>query len=393
MRVVALTHVFPRADGDPSAPFLATWARALADAGAGVTVVAPHDDALALRDAVDGVAVRRARYAPAAFERLAYRGEMHQLVRRPWGPPALAGLLGSMARVTRSVVAAGDADVVHVHWWVPGAIIARLARLPVPVVCTVHGTDVAMVEQRPAIARLARWALAGCDRVEAVSSDLAERLQASVGVTADAIAPMPLDAAALAATPGPPDAAAGPGGPAASTDAVPVKVLAAGRMVPEKGFADLIAALGRLQRRSELTIVGEGPEHDRLRQRAAAEGVTLALPGTMAPATLREAYGLADVVVVASHREGFGLVACEAACRGTPVVATDSGGARDVLDRQWLVPPGDVAALATAIDAVAADPAAARRRAGQVAERVRHALSPPAAAQRAFTAYHAVGAG
>jgi glycosyltransferase involved in cell wall biosynthesis len=98
-------------------------------------------------------------------------------------------------------------------------------------------------------------------------------------------------------------------------------------------------------------------------------------------------------VVVPSHREGFGLVACEAACQGTPVVATDAGAARDVLDREWLVPPGDVAALAAAIEAVATDPAAARRRAGQVAERVRHALSPAAAAQRALTAYHAVGAG
>jgi len=109
--------------------------------------------------------------------------------------------------------------------------------------------------------------------------------------------------------------------------------------------------------------------------------------------TLRAAYGLADVVVVPSHREGFGLVACEAACQGTPVVATDAGAARDVLDREWLVPPGDVAALAAAIEAVATDPVAARRRAGQVAERVRHALSPAAAAQRALTAYHAIGAG
>jgi glycosyltransferase involved in cell wall biosynthesis len=170
-------------------------------------------------------------------------------------------------------------------------------------------------------------------------------------------------------------------------------VLAVGRLVPEKGFADLIAALGRLARPRELTIVGDGPEQDRLRRLAGTHGVALALTGRLAPATLRATYGLADVVVVPSHREGFGLVACEAACQGTPVVATDAGAARDVLDREWLVPPGDVAALAAAIEAVATDPAAARRRAGQVAERVRHALSPAAVAQRALTAYQAVGAG
>lgn len=382
MRVVALTHVYPRAPGDASAPFLATWARALTRRGLGVAVVAPHDAGLPARHTVDGVAVRRARYAPAAYEQLAYRGEMHQLVRRPWGPPALAGLLGALAGATRSVTAAGRADVVHVHWWVPGAIAARLARLPVPVVATLHGTDVAMVEAHPATARLARWALAGCDRVEVVSSDLGERLERVTGVRADAVAPMPLDDATLAATPSP-RAARGPG--------QPLQVLAVGRLVPEKGFTELITALARLDRRAELVIAGDGPERDRLRRQAAAEGVTLGLPGRLAPEVLHGAYARADVVVVASHREGFGLVACEAACHGTPVVATDSGGARDLLDPAALVAPGDVDALAAAIAAVAADPAAARRQAAAVADRARARLSPDAAADRAVAAYRAVG--
>lgn len=383
MRVVALTHVFPRADGDPSAPFLATWARAVARAGIEVGVVAPHDAGLPVRHVVEGMAVRRPRYAPARFERLAYRGEMHQLVRRPWGPPALAGMLGSLAAATRSMVAAGGADAVHVHWWVPGAIAARLARLPVPVVCTLHGTDVALVEQRPEMARLARWALAGCDRVEAVSTDLAERLERSVGVTADAVAPMPLDDDVLAHQPAP--------RPIRGSDES-LQVLAVGRLVPEKGFADLITALGLLERPVELVLVGDGPERDRLRRQAAADGVSLGLPGRLPPPVLRGAYARADVVAVASHREGFGLVACEAACCGTPVVATDSGGARDVLDPDWLVPAGDVGALAAAIDAVATDPAAARQQATAVAERVRRTLSPDAVAERALAGYRAVGA-
>lgn len=383
MRVVALTHVFPRADGDPSAPFLATWARALARAGIQAGVVAPHDAGLPTRHVVEGVPVRRARYAPQAFEQLAYRGEMHQLIRRPWGPPALAGMLASLANATRSMVAAGGADAVHVHWWVPGAIAARLARLPVPVVCTLHGTDVALVEQRPQVASLARWALGGCDRVETVSTDLAERLEQSVGIAADAVAPMPLDDDVLAHQPAP--------RPARESGEA-LQVLAVGRMVPEKGFSDLITALGLMDRPVELVLVGDGPERDRLRRQAAAEGVALGLPGRLAPPMLRTAYARADVVAVASHREGFGLVACEAACCGTPVVATDSGGARDVLETDWLVPTGDVPALAAAIDAVAADPAAARQQAAVVAERVRHRLSAEAVAERALAAYHAVAA-
>ena len=65
------------------------------------------------------------------------------------------------------------------------------------------------------------------------------------------------------------------------------------------------------------------------------------------------AYKLADVVVSASTRpEGFGRVIAEAQAMGRPVIATDHGGAREiVLDGEtgWLVPPGDPAALADAI--------------------------------------------
>ena len=66
------------------------------------------------------------------------------------------------------------------------------------------------------------------------------------------------------------------------------------------------------------------------------------------------AYRLADIVVSAStDPEPFGLVAIEAQAIGLPVIPTDHGGAREtVVDGQtgWLVPPGDVGALAGALD-------------------------------------------
>ncbi len=54
----------------------------------------------------------------------------------------------------------------------------------------------------------------------------------------------------------------------------------------------------------------------------------------------------ASVVAQPSHREGLGLAAAEALCMGLPVVATDSGGARDLLPLGNLLPPGDVQGLA-----------------------------------------------
>ncbi|MGH8883945.1 MAG: glycosyltransferase [Egibacteraceae bacterium] len=376
MRALVVTHVFPRGEGDPSAPFLLTWAQALRSEGADVSVVAPHDQELPRSRDVGGVPVRLARYGPDRLERLAYRGDMHLAARRPGGPVLVASLVGAMARAVRAQVRRDRPDLVHAHWWLPGAVITRLARVDVPWVATVHGTDVALTESSPRLAALARWALASADRVEAVSTDLAERLQRATGRAADAVNPMPLPADRLR-----------PLVPARQERGGPFRVLAVGRMVPEKGFADLVAAVAQLRRPAALTIIGEGPERKRLAGLARALGVALELPGQVDLAGLHRAYVEADVVVQPSHREGLGLVAAEALAMGLPVVATDSGGARDVLD--GLVPVGDVEALACRLAAVAADPEAARLAAAPFAERVRARLSPAAAAARTLDGWRA----
>jgi glycosyltransferase involved in cell wall biosynthesis len=376
VRVLALTHVFPRAVTDPQAPFLLTWAQALRAAGVQVGVVAPHDRGLPGAQHVGGVGVRLVRYAPPAMERLAYRGEMHQLATAPVGPPLVAALLTALAAAVRRQVRRAVPDVLHVHWWVPGMVAARLARVEVPTVVTVHGTDVALLETRPRVAALARWALAAADRVEAVSEDLAERLERTTGRRADAINPMPLDPAWLSA---PPAIARG------ATDVL--QVLAVGRMVHEKGFTDLLDAVARLPCPAEVTIVGDGPLRTALAARGRELGIPLTLPGRLAAGDLRREYAGADVVVQASRREGLGLVAAEAACAGTPVVATDSGGVRDVLPRSDLVAVGDVDGLAAALSAVAEDPAAAHARSAAVAVGIRQRLSPATAAARTLAGY------
>jgi glycosyltransferase involved in cell wall biosynthesis len=380
VHALVVTHVFPRDEDDPSAPFLLTWAQALRNEGAEVSVVAPHDAGLPLFREVDGLLVRFARYGPDRLERLAYRGEMHHLAQRLGGPPLVASLLTAMAHVVRTEVRRQQPDLLHVHWWLPGAVAVRLARVNVPWVVTVHGTDVALMTGRPRLTALARWAMAGANRVEAVSTDLAEQLECATGRAVDAVNPMPLPADRLR-----------PVVWASSRNASgALRVLAIGRMVPEKGFADLIAAVALLSRHVEtvLTIVGEGPERDRLASQAQALGVALELPGRLNLAGLERAYAQADVVVQPSHREGFGLVAAEALAKGLPVVATDSGGARDLLD--GLVPVGNVEVLAERLAAIATDPEAARAAEAPFAERIRARLSPAAAAARTLEGWRAV---
>jgi len=385
VRVLALTHVFPRSPTDAAAPFLLAWARGLTDAGARVVVVAPHDRGLPARHRVDGVPVRRVRYGADDWERLAYRGEMHEIVRSPAGPALLAALGGGLAGAVRSLLRAGDPHVLHVHWWLPGAVIARLARPDVPVVLTVHGTDVALLEGRPGLAPLARWALAGVDRVEAVSRDLGRRFEQATGRAVDAVGPMP-----LAVLPPRSTLTAATSEAGARRDGGPLRVLGVGRLVADKGFADLIDALAALPRTASLTLVGDGPEREALRERARARGVALELPGHVAPDDLAAAYGRADVVAQPSHREGLGLVAAEAVVAGVPVVATDSGGVRDVLGGEDLVAVGDVAGLSAALERVASDLPGARARTSARARTVRTLLDRETVARRTLAGYRSL---
>lgn len=377
MRAIALTHVFPRWDGDPSAAFLSTWARGLRDRGHDVRVIAPHDAGLHEVDVVEGVPVRFIRYAGEAQEILAYRGEMHRIALRPIGPPLVSSMMWQMAQALRRAVKKWRPDVVHVHWWMPGAIIARLARIDVPVVVHLHGTDVSVVEGRPGLRPLARWALEGAARTEVVSSSLAKRARTAIGRRIDAVNPMPIEVDRFTEV-----------APVMSLDR-PV-VLGVGRLVPEKGFGDLLRAVAAVPTPVTLRIVGDGPDGARLAEEAARLGVKLELPGRVDPADIVAEYAAAEVVVQPSHAEGLGLVAAEAALMGRPVVATDSGGVRDVLDGALLVGVGDIGAMAAKIEESLRDPDLAA--VARAARRVRRDLSPAASADRTLLGWrHATG--
>lgn len=140
------------------------------------------------------------------------------------------------------------------------------------------------------------------------------------------------------------------------------KLIAAGRLVPAKGFDTLIDAAALLTRLGvpfTLAIHGEGPLREDLQQRIATHGLEdrVTLPGQTAdlPAAFREA----DLLVSSSRREGFGNVLIEAMAEGLPVLATRAGGPETFINSDvngFLVQPDDAPALAQAIQALLSDP-------------------------------------
>jgi glycosyltransferase involved in cell wall biosynthesis len=152
-------------------------------------------------------------------------------------------------------------------------------------------------------------------------------------------------------------------------------LLSVGRLAEEKNHAGLLRAFARMAEPCpdvELWIAGDGPLREMLLRQRAALGLDERVVFLGVRHDVPDLMRAADVFVLPSRFEGFGLVVAEAMASGTPIVATDAGGVAEVLDGAGiLVPIGDDAALARGLaDAFAMDPtrrvamtAAARRRA------------------------------
>lgn len=158
------------------------------------------------------------------------------------------------------------------------------------------------------------------------------------------------------------------GEPASFSDAP--TVVFAGRFVPEKGVDVLVEAFAKVIEvvpGARLQLYGEGPERSRIEALVERLGLgsRTEMPGWLPRGELERRLATAWVQAVPSRwEEPFGLVAAEALMRGTPVVASDRGGLRDIVDEPrtgLLVSPDDAPALAAALASILGDRSAAER--------------------------------
>jgi glycosyltransferase involved in cell wall biosynthesis len=341
-RVLHVTSSFPRHRDDAVAPFLLDLARAQAADGMRVTVVAPHDEGLAMREVIDDVEIVRARYAPDRAERLAYRGGLLANVRDPRRAALVPALVATLASAVRKVDRAQRPDVVHAHWWLPAGLAALTAHAPL--VVTLHGSDVALARHR-AIAPLARAVTSRAAFVSAVSEPLLAEARGvlTLDPARSGVVRMPvvIDTTRPATAP--------PAGP-------PWRLVAVGRASREKGFDVLLEALAIARAQgldATVDIVGDGPERAALsaqRDRLGL-GAVVAFVDALPRHDLHERIMAAHALVVPSRHEGLGLVAVEALALRRPVIASRTGGLVEVVTpgSGVLVPPDDAPALAAAL--------------------------------------------
>ncbi|MDT0213864.1 glycosyltransferase [Rothia sp. ARF10] len=269
----------------------------------------------------------------------------------------------------------GLPDIVHAHFWMSGLASLRATRgLNVPVAQTFHalgtvkrrhqGRDDTSPPHRISLEqRIGR----DVDLVIATCRDEVRELDL-MGVAARKVRVVPCGVDTTRFTPlGP--AVPSPVPDALDVDALPRgrRLLAAGRLVPRKGFDEAVRALASLPD-AQLFVVG-GPSQDRLDTDAEARRLRLVaqecgvgdrvhLVGQVPQDEMPAWYRFADVVLATPWYEPFGITPLEAAASGRPLVGTAVGGLLDsVCDGVTgrLVPPRDVGALVGALEEVLDD--------------------------------------
>jgi glycogen(starch) synthase len=177
-------------------------------------------------------------------------------------------------------------------------------------------------------------------------------------------------------------------------------VLLIGRLVYEKGFQLALEAMPRVIAAvpgTRFLVAGSGTHEEELKKQAKELGLMEhgTFLGWIGDDVLRSLYGIADLTVVPSIYEPFGLVALEAMASGCPVIVADTGGLREVVPHELAglrFRPRDPAALAEVAIRVLSDPDLEARLVAEAHEHVRRFDWADIAAQTAEVYADLVGA-
>ena len=239
---------------------------------------------------------------------------------------------GSLARcaisTVRRLVAQGlEFDLIDAHYFYPDGVAAILLgeALGKPVVVTARGSDINLIAQLPGPRRKIIDAARRCAAVVTVCQALKDSMVA-LGADASHVTVLRNGVDLEAFHPEPREEARGAFGLSRFT------LVSVGNLLELKGHDLCIRAVAEMPD-TELLIAGGGPEEARLRAMAETLGVgnRVRLLGRLPQERLRTLYSAADALVLASSREGWANVLLESMACGTPVVATDVGGSREVI--------------------------------------------------------------
>ncbi len=224
-------------------------------------------------------------------------------------------------------------DILHVHYAIPHAVSAYLARSMfepgrLVTITTLHGTDITLVGQEPSFHRITKFSIESSDCVTAVSEFLRARTQESFQTVKEIeVIPNFVDVAKFR-----PD-----GANVAKELFCPAGqrlIIHASNFRPVKNITGVIRVFSKVRAELDcrLVMIGDGPERlpaEKLSTQLGVEGDVLFLGNQEC---IERILPIADVLLLPSEHESFGLVCLEAMSCGVPVVATNVGGTKEVVE-------------------------------------------------------------
>ncbi|MBU3699713.1 MAG: N-acetyl-alpha-D-glucosaminyl L-malate synthase BshA [Candidatus Kapabacteria bacterium] len=224
-------------------------------------------------------------------------------------------------------------DVVHVHYAIPHAVSAYLAReisrssRPFRLVTTLHGTDITLVGLEPTFLPLVKFSLEKSDIVTAVSGFLAEKTRQSFGQDLSIrVIPNFVDSVHYSRVP------CGPLERHLKKDGEFI-LMHVSNFRPVKRVQDCVRILAEVRKKvnARLVFVGDGPERSDAERLCRDLGVEEFVTFLGKQSALPEILSVADIFLLPSQQESFGLSALEAMSCSVPVVATNIGGIPEVV--------------------------------------------------------------
>ena len=299
-------------------------------------------------------------------------------------PPYSLALASRMAETA----AAEKLDLLHVHYAIPHSISAWLASRildgKIPFVTTLHGTDVTLVGSDPSFLPITKLSIEQSPGVTTISEYLRAETQRVFSTDKEIrVIPnfvnceiyRPHRDTELRARYAAPDEKL---------------LIHVSNFRPVKRILDCVRLLAQLNREtpSRLLMVGDGPDRGPAQALARELGVQDRVIFVGKQLSVAPLLAIADLSLLPSEMEGFGLVALEAAACGVPTIASDVGGLPEVIDsgsNGFLVPVGDVDAMSRAALSLFGD--AEKQRA--FGEAARHSAETRYAASRIIPQYEA----